>query len=244
VLPSAATFLLLVGYILLAPSESSEAIRRSLGIGDGRLVAAPVVPEGTGSYAFRHTQEGSDEPVGYDPCQPIEVTVNPRGAPDNHDDLVDTGLRHISEATGLKFVRVSDTNDRDVHHGGVPRRRPVLIAWATPEEEPALAGNVVGIGGSIASGPPGRQRYVTGSVILDRDHFASLSSSVPSVGRDGDWDWEQDLGQATVDHELAHVVGLAHVEDHGELMHPSSMVRTTFGPGDREGLARLGAIDC
>ena len=45
-------------------------------------------------------------------------------------------------------------------------------------------------------------------------------------------------------HELGHLVGLDHVPDEGELMYPQSITQTTYGPGDREGLARLGAISC
>ena len=39
-------------------------------------------------------------------------------------------------------------------------------------------------------------------------------------------------------------MGLGHVEDEGELMHVENVGLTTFGPGDREGLARLGSIPC
>ena len=50
--------------------------------------------------------------------------------------------------------------------------------------------------------------------------------------------------QAIVDHEFGHVVGLDHVHDPRELMNEDNVGLTTYGPGDREGLARLGAIDC
>lgn len=45
-------------------------------------------------------------------------------------------------------------------------------------------------------------------------------------------------------HELGHLVGLAHIEDRGELMHPWSSRLRDFGPGDREGLANLGSGRC
>ena len=86
--------------------------------------------------------------------------------------------------------------------------------------------------GSVATGPPGRLRYVTGRVVLDQELFAGFGPR------------ETPFAQAIVDHELAHVVGLGHVDDPGELMYDDNLGRTTYGPGDREGLARLGSISC
>ena len=50
--------------------------------------------------------------------------------------------------------------------------------------------------------------------------------------------------QAIVDHEFGHVVGLDHVSDPGELMYQSNVGMTDYGPGDLEGMARLGSIPC
>jgi hypothetical protein len=226
------TVVLLAAIVALSPAENMLVIRRVLGFDDDRLAAAPRVPQGIGAYAFMQTQRGSDEPVAYDPCRPIEVVVNPEGAPNDYDELVDAGLAHTAAATGLKFTRVGLTDDRDVTAGGFARRRPVLIAWATPDEVPDLAGEVAGIGGSVAVGPPGQVRYVTGQVMLDRDLFAAFDAG------------EAAIAQAILDHELGHLVGLGHVDDPGELMYEHALERTTYGPGDREGLARLGSVDC
>lgn len=233
VLPSLlVTAVLLAGIVALAPSENMVTVRRLFGFGDDRLGTVPEVRQGVGSFAFMQTQRGSDEPIAYDPCRPIEVVVNPEGAPGNYEELVDTGLARTAAATGLTFTRVGLTDDRDVAAGAFGQRRPVLIAWATPEEVPDLAGEVAGIGGSVAVGSPGRMRYVTGRVVLDRDLFASFDAD-DAAG-----------AQAIVDHELAHVMGLGHVDDPGELMYEENLGRTTYGPGDREGLARLGSVDC
>lgn len=225
------TAILVTAIVARSPAENMLTIRRLVGFDDDRLVAAPHVPQGVGSYAFVQTQRGSDEPVAYDPCRTIEVVVNPQGAPANYNALVDTGLAHTGAATGLKFVRVGLTDERDVS-GPDLVRRPVLIAWASPEEVPELAGEVAGIGGSVAVGMPGRMRYVTGRVMLDRDLFTSFDADDPA------------LAQAIVDHELGHVVGLGHVDDPRELMYEDNVGLTTYGPGDREGLARLGSVDC
>jgi len=223
---------LIAGVVALSPGENMRTIRRLAGFDDNRLAAVPNVQRGAGSHSFMQTQRGSDQPVAYDPCRPVEVLVNPEGAPHNYDDLIDTGLAHTSAATGLKLTRVGLTDDRDVTTGGLAQRRPVLIAWATPSEIPELAGEVAGIGGSVAVGPPGRMRYVTGRVMLDRDLFASFDAD------------QAPFAQAIVDHELAHVVGLGHVDDPGELMYEETLERLTYGPGDRDGLARLGSVEC
>lgn len=224
--------LLVGGAIAVSPNDSSTSVRRLLGFDDDRLGTAPSVVEGVGTYAFMQTQGDDDEPVGYSPCRPVEVVVNPDGAPANHDTLVDTGLARLQAATGLKFVRVGTTDERPAIGTVTPRRRPVLIAWATPDEVPELAGDVAGIGGSLAIGQQGQLRYVTGNVVLDRDYFASLGTADLLVA------------QAIVDHELGHLVGLGHVDDPNELMNEDSLQRLSFGPGDREGLARLGSISC
>lgn len=225
--------MVVVGVVALSPDESFRAVRRLAGFGDDRLGAAPQVPRGLGTYRFLTTQHG--EPVGYDPCRPVEVLVNPEHAPPGYDRLVDTALAHTAAATGLRFDRVGFTEDRDVSVSGFGggRPRPVLVMWADAGEVGELAGEVAGIGGSAAvEDATGRLRYVTGRVVLDATTFAGFTAA------------EQPLAQAIVDHELGHLVGLAHVDDPNELMNADNVGRTTYGPGDREGLSRLGSIRC
>ena len=228
------TGLILSAVVALSPAEDMRAIRRLVGFDNDRLGTAPQVPHGVGSYAFMQTQPGSDEPVAYDPCRVIEVAVNPAGAPDDYDELVDTAIAHTSGATGLKFERVGLTDDRDVVGDGQPLlgRRPVLVAWATDEEVPELAGDVAGIGGSVAveTSPEAALRDRTGHP--RRRHLRLLRRR------------REPRSQAIVDHEFGHLVGLGHVHDPGELMYDDNLGRTTYGPGDREGLARLGSVDC
>ena len=50
--------------------------------------------------------------------------------------------------------------------------------------------------------------------------------------------------QAVDLHELAHVVGLGHVAEPMELMFVDNSGQVELGPGDREGLARLGSVPC
>jgi predicted Zn-dependent protease len=70
-------------------------------------------------------------------------------------------------------------------------------------------------------------------VALDRDLYAQLDEA----------DDRTEM-RAILDHELGHVVGLAHVHDPGELMYDDNVGRSTFGPGDLQGLARVGDVPC
>ena len=121
---------------------------------------------------------------------------------------------------------------RSAPFGGTAQ--PVVIGFADDEEIEGLAGDVAGLGGSVATrNDLGRDYLVTGSVALDTDVFDDESTGVERA----------DL-QAIVDHELGHVVGLDHVDDPAELMFASNVGLTDYGPGDLEGMARLGSIPC
>ena len=231
------TLVVLVGVLALTPGVSGYRIRAIVGLGDGRIRGVVHVPRGQGEYRFEATQRGSTEPVSYNPCQPIHYVVNPEGAPAGFTDLVADSVAEVARATGFEFNYDGTTTDRDFATRGATslRSTPVLIGWATPEEVPGLAGDVAGLGGSAPVAlSPDHRTYVTGTVALDRDLFARLALTADGFAQE----------RAIVMHELGHIVGLAHVEDSGQLMYYDNLGRTSFGPGDLEGLALLGAVDC
>ena len=237
VLPSLlVTFVVLAGVLLVSPSTSASRIRSLVGLGDERLLNAIRTTDGPGVYRFARTQRGTREPVSFNPCRPIEYVVNPIGAPPGYGALVADSVAVISAATGFRFDDEGTTDLRPLADRGAPAydRSPVVIGWATPEEEPRLAGDVAGVGGSTAVARESSYfTYVTGGIARDRDVFRDF------VDRDN-----PEGARAILVHELAHVVGLAHVDDPAELMYAENTGRTELGPGDREGLARLGAVDC
>jgi hypothetical protein len=112
----------------------------------------------------------------------------------------------------------------------------VLVAWQTDAENPALAGDIVGQGGSVAVSLGDSPRvYVTGSVSLDAGQFPDILDR-----RNG-----RAIAQGIVLHEFAHLVGLGHVDDEDQLMHPETVAGVTdFANGDLAGLARLGRGPC
>jgi hypothetical protein len=141
-------------------------------------------------------------------------------------------MDHVSQASGLRFELVGTTDSRRFFDSRASwDRGPSVVGWSTEDEYDELDGDVAGVGGSTMVELAGRRRLTTGAVVLDIEVFEELLRT----GRDDD-------AQAIVDHEFGHLVGLDHVDDRGELMHRENTGRTTWGIGDREGLARLGHV--
>ena len=218
---------------------------------DAPADAAP----GSGPYAFNMLAADGVTPVSYDPCRPIPYVVRPDGAPAEGDQLLDEAIAMVAEATGLTFVHEGETDeaptpdgDRDFYqlerYG--ERIAPVLIAWSNDDEAPELGSDdggeseTLGYAYSDATHATDDESdtaptiYVTGEVVLDAP----------------DLQWELDEGdgyesvRAVIAHELAHLVGLDHVDDPGELMNPMMEELVEFGPGDLAGLALLGQGRC
>jgi hypothetical protein len=148
----------------------------------------------------------------------------------------------VSAASGLQFVydgptAEAPTNDRESYQPDRYGKKwaPILIAWSTPEEAPDLEGKIAGTGGSSSIQIPGEPYvYVTGQVQLDAPGLAESLAfpDGPAVIR------------AVIMHELAHVVGLDHVNDPTQLMYEENTGQLDFGAGDRAGLALLGTGKC
>lgn len=218
------------------PSPSVE--HRSAPLG----VPAPVATLSP-SHVFTQRQP-SGEPVAYDPCRPIHVVVNERAAPAGSGAILADALAEVSSATGLRFV-VDGGTDEPPDFSREPfqpdrygdRWAPVLVSWSDPAEAAELDGDVAGLGGSTWLQLDGRASvYVTGVVVLDGPQLGEVLQG-RSEGRTE--------VQAIIQHELGHLVGLDHVDDPGELMHPASVPGVAeFGPGDLTGLAELGQGQC
>lgn len=193
----------------------------------------------SGSYKFIASANGS--PVTYNPCKPIRYELNLTKAPPGAEGVLGVAIQNVERATGLKFeyVGISDRRPLDkaprIHTLGMSKAPPVIISWATPDEAPALAGDVAGYAGSsyilIDHRPT---HFATGQVVLDSAVFAELSQTPPGSAQ----------ARAIAMHELGHLVGLDHVDDRHELMYARNVGQLDFGPGDRAGLALLGQGAC
>jgi Matrixin len=202
----------------------------------------PPPPEG-GPHVFVALQDDGVTPVAYDPCRPIHYVVRPDGAPEGGEEIVSAAIARLSQITGLLFVHDGSTDepttrDRELFQ---PERygdrwAPVLIAWETEEQNPALAGEIVGEAGSAsASVGDGPKVYLTGIVSLDAGQFPDILA-----GRNG-----AATAQSIVLHELGHLVGLGHVDDETQLMYPETRRAVLdFAAGDLTGLSALGSGAC
>lgn len=194
--------------------------------------------DGMGTYRFRAVH-ADGEPVRWDPCSPIRYVVNLDGAPyDTSLEDIQTAFRRVTEVTGLTFEYVGQTGEpvREDRPPVQPDRygpdwAPVLVAWTDPGRSPSLRGDIVA--GAVATPAGRRPVYVTGRIHLDASNRLR-----GGFGRGRAW------GTVLL-HEAGHLVGLDHVDDDTEVMHPggersraSATVR--WGIGDRVGLRRLG----
>jgi hypothetical protein len=199
------------------------------------------VPAESAAFRFGEIQPGTAEPVAYDPCRPIHVVHNVHGAPAGAEALLAEALDDVGRATGLQFDLEGETDESPdpAREAFQPDRygdrwAPVLVAWSDAAEVPDLAGDTAGVGGSTWAEVDTARVYVTGLVVLDAPDMRVVMDAQGG-----------DEVTAVIRHELAHVVGLDHVDDDEELMHPVAQPGVvTFGPGDLTGLAELGRGQC
>ncbi|WP_392543421.1 hypothetical protein [Oryzobacter telluris] len=246
--------LVLLGVLLHARSGDpvAEAIAAQPPLysgGDGRAlpaVDAPVTDPTT--YRFLLVHRGTTDPVTFDPCTVIHYVVRERpGTSGAGREAVRRAVARVQLATGLAFVDDGDTTESPVGNHATSRRdlypgrrwSPLLIAWSDPTEfrqftqggERGIAG--VGLGDAVPD-DQGRSTYVTGRIVLNTTTMLENLDS----------DWGRRQVESVVMHELGHVLGADHVQDHDQLMWDDKDGQTDLGPGDRYGFSRLGAGQC
>ena len=241
---SVAALMILLGAALVAlrldDSSSDSAFPGRPDDASSAPLAAPgAVGRASRAYEFIATQDGGSDPVTYDPCAPIHLVVDARTIVDRGMKLLDQALDEVSEASGLQFVVDGLTKEAAPDDGTVtgPDRQwlPVTVSWSDPKTSPTLKGSVAGYAGSSSVERDGHRWFVTGAVVLDGPQLERILDG--RGGRAG--------VRSVMMHELAHLVGLDHVDAPGQLMRPSGDESiTTWGAGDRTGLAAVGSGRC
>ncbi|MCU1518357.1 MAG: peptidase and matrixin and adamalysin [Pseudarthrobacter sp.] len=198
-------------------------------------------PYASDSYRFLAIN-GDGTPVGYSPCRPLHYVVNAELVPAGAQSLIPDAIDTVSGATGIRFIYDGASSEQPSAQRAPyqpetygDRWAPLLIAWTTPEVAPQLKGKVIGTGGSTHFGyDDGPKTFVTGSLELDAAQIAE-ELELP----DGKL-----YATAVILHELSHVMGLEHVDDHRQLMFPEIGTPEGLAAGDLNGLYALGSAPC
>jgi hypothetical protein len=188
------------------------------------------------TYAFMGMN--GDQPVTYSSCRLIQVAVYPAGGPPDAEQLVREAVAQMRSATGLDIVVVGAFGgyapNWNFEAGPTYPDDPISVSWQDGDAIADLTDHTAGLGGSRAmTTPDGGRRWVAGTIALSRDYYALLTQR----GDHGE-------ALAVLLHEFGHVFGLAHVDSPRELMYDENNDLTSLGPGDLEGLHRLGQGPC
>lgn len=226
-----------------APTPGREEGPRPLG------VPAPLA-SASKAYAFIGGGKPDQAFVAYSPCRPVHYVVRPDNAPPGGQQMLADGFAELSRATGLKFVYDGQTREapsaqRPLFQPAVygDRWAPVLVAWTTGQETPQMVAQSSGSGTTSILGQSGSGAVSVGDgpyVYVSGQMKLNAPALVESAARMG-----PRLIPSVIAHELAHLVGIDHVDDPTQLMYPQAGAsRLDFAAGDLSGLAKLGRGPC
>lgn len=176
-------------------------------------------------HPARVNPDGS--PVRYDPCTTIRYVTRLTGGPSFARSELEWAISQIEGASGLDLVWAGDVSAP--YSSSWPADGPLHLGFAT-ESEFWMPDGVSGYGDSATVDTGGGyRRYVGGRVVLRPDHgWTQGTTSLNPLG-------------LMFLHELGHLVGLAHVSSHDEVMTDAGNgTARSLGSGDRAGLAAVG----
>jgi hypothetical protein len=206
----------------------------------GALVTSFVIrydpSEHTDEYRFI-ARDFDGDPVRWNPCESVHYVVNVSQAPAGSLGDVQEAVRRISAATGIAFTYDGLTDEvlerrRDMiqvdRYGD--RWAPVLVSWVDPDTSAVSFDSDGDVAAGVASPftPQGADVIVSGWIAINAE-----DPNPPGFGS------PDDQGPVVL-HEWGHVMGLDHVDERGQLMHPAGGGVAALGPGDLEGLRKVG----
>jgi len=189
----------------------------------------------------------SGQVARWNSCEPIRVVLNLQNAVPETVTITKIALKNVEQATGLSIEILGETDETysnnrkpfqpEIYSSQGDAWAPVLLDWRTTEDFraslPEHSGDVVGWAGPLFETQGQTSQIVTGAGQFDATWFKDQISQ----GNVTD-------PTSVVMHEFGHIMGLDHVDNKREIMNPVENGFTNWGPGDRAGLAYLGAGPC
>ena len=191
-------------------------------------LTGPGGPPPTDPFKFSRLVNGL--PVRWNPCAPIRYVTNLGGYSDSFRPVIAEAVERLEAATGLTLIPVGDTTYMPTSDNGdkfPTATAQLVIALGDEVQTDLLPNSVVGKAGII---------FFANSIL-----HATVVIDMGGVGANPPW---SSIGPGPVLlHELAHAVGLDHVNDATQLMNAfaSASGPTTYGAGDLTGLWQIGA---
>lgn len=224
-----------VGVVVLLPAGPSRHHPGTAAVVRHVEVDRVLAAGSAGLYAFEAYVGG--KAVRWNPCAALHWRFNPRHAPAGALTALDKSIFSVATITGTHWIYDGTTSEAPTY-ASLPllpsQHRPIVLGWDAPTN-PLLSGDGPRTAGVAASTWFSYVHSATQTVGIREGGVVAFNDAahLPIAGN-GSW-------TEVALHELAHIMGSAHVANPAELMNPVlSPHLASLQPGDREGLHYLG----
>jgi hypothetical protein len=211
---------------------------------------APTGPSGAGAESFKllsfRASGASPVSAHWNACASVRYRINLNGYDPSNRQVIEESFDRLSSAMGINFVFAGDStymprvNDEFEYDLAVANDRAapydILVALGSEAVTDVVGGGIVGVTYVTNGLGTSARRLIAATVTIDMGDLSSNPWTPPATSAD-----RAGLGPVVL-HELAHAVGLGHVEtDRSQLMYPAVTPNVTFANGDQRGLWVNGA---